>query len=61
MEITISGIPIIDQVWGQMAEYWPSSFFFCIFMDQGKKNIASLRIKNDLFISRGGKESQLYW
>ena len=53
MEITVSGISIIDQVWGQdgwiLAKFF---FFFCIFMDWDKVQVHKSHKKHEAYIQQ---------
>ena len=50
MEITISGIPIIDQVWGQDGWILAKFFFFCIFIDWDKDQVYKSHKKHEAYI-----------
>ena len=52
MEITISGIPIIDQVWGQDGWILAKFFFFGIFIDWDKDQVYKSHKKHEAYIQQ---------
>ena len=52
MKITISGIPIIDQVWGQDGWILAKFFFFCIFIDWDKVQVYKSHKKHEAYIQQ---------